>query len=92
MSDSDCSNCSEIKCPYRYTTYDCYNNKIISAKNLSSEVMKKIKEMHQFVDSLIDKEECDYLSSEFGNLNFHLNEFIELRKSKIFKTGENNEN
>lgn len=76
MSDSDCSNCEERKCPFRDYAYSCYKNKI---KNVQQHMTKADLKMFQRV--LVRAEALKEVSDGvevFGQLAYYAKQIIDL--------------
>ena len=77
MSDSDCSNCSEDKCPYKKDDhYDCYKNKVISAKQLSPDIITKFIEIREHIKKIQCIDTFTFLDDELSNLQYAIEEIL----------------
>ena len=76
MSDSDCSNCEERKCPFRDYSYSCYKNKVIDAQQCMTKADLKL-----FQRALVRAEALKEASDDveaFDQLAYYAKQIIDL--------------
>ena len=79
MSDSDCSNCNDLKCKYREDYYNCYKKKIKTLKKVVNK--KDLAYLLNLIERIEAQEEIDYtdtyMAGEIKNIIIDFKEALD---------------